>query len=259
MTEPFWEVHEGRGPFLLLVHGFLSSRSQWLSNLDELQQHCQPVVMELYGHGRSPSPNESEQYHASAYVEAKEAIRCELGTPQWYVCGYSLGAALTIRYALTFPERIFGHIFTNSASAFAEPDTVRSWTANGASSANKLRQGGVKAIERIPVHPRHARRLPRQIYNALVADSKLLDVDGGANTLEHTMPGLSVRHELHLNTRPALLICGRFETSFQSHREFAEKKMPHLTVRETDTGHAVNMQGAETFNAAVETFIQSTS
>ena len=73
------------------------------------------------------------------------------------------------------------------------------------------------------------------------------------------MPGLSVRRELHLNSRPALLVCGRFETGFQPHREFAEEKMPHLTVRETDTGHAVNMQGADIFNAAIETFVQSTS
>ena len=232
MPQPFWEVHAGEGPFLLLVHGFLSSRSQWLSNLEALQQHCQPVVMELYGHGRSPSPSEPESYHAAAYVEAMDNIRSKLGTTQWYVCGYSLGAALTIRYALTFPERVVGHIFTNSASAFAAPETIRSWTENGPTSANNLRHGGAKAIERIPVHPRHALRLPSRIYNALVADSKLLDVEGIANTLEHTMPGLSVRRELHRNSRPALLVCGRFETGFQPHREFAEKKMPHLTVRE---------------------------
>ncbi len=259
MTQPFWEVHQGEGPFLLLVHGFLSSRSQWLFNLKPLQRYCQPVVMELYGHGRSPSPSDPERYHPSAYIDAMEAIRSELGSKQWYVCGYSLGAALTIRYALTFPERVVGHIFTNSASAFAAPDTVRSWSKNGADSANRLRQGGVQAIERIPVHPRHARRLPSRIYDALVTDSKLLDVEGVAKTLEHTMPGLSVRHELHLNSRPTLLVCGRFETSFRPHREFAEKKMPHLTVQEADTGHAVNMQAADTFNAAIETFVQSTS
>lgn len=259
MTEPFWEVHEGDGPFLLMVHGFLSSRSQWLPNLNVLQRYCQPVVMELYGHGRSPSPEEPELYHAAAYVEAMDAIRSKLCTERWYVCGYSLGAALTIRYALTYPERVFGHIFTNSASAFAAADTVRSWAKNGTTSANRLRQGGAKAIERIPVHPQHARRLPKRIYDALVADSKLLDVEGIANTLEHTMPGLSVRHELHQNSRPALLVCGRFEAAFRPHREFAEKQMPSLTVREADTGHAVNMQGADTFNAAIQTFVQSNS
>ena len=170
-----------------------------------------------------------------------------------------MGSSLTIRYALTFPERIVGHIFTNSASAFAAPDTVRSWTENGADSANRLLQGRVKAIERIPVHPRHAPRLPSRIYDALVADSKLFNVEGIDKTLQHTMPGLSVRHQLHQNSRPTLLVCGRFESSFRPHREFAERKMPHLTVQEVDTGHAVNMQAAETFNKAVETFVQSTS
>ena len=30
------DVHDGNGPYLLLVHGMLSSRVQWMPNLDAL-------------------------------------------------------------------------------------------------------------------------------------------------------------------------------------------------------------------------------
>jgi len=36
MLLPYYEVREGKGPYVLLVHGFLSSRAQWLPNLDAL-------------------------------------------------------------------------------------------------------------------------------------------------------------------------------------------------------------------------------
>ena len=57
------DVHPGTGPFLLLVHGFLSGRSQWKLNLAALSEVVQPVVLELWGHGRSPSPEDVARYH----------------------------------------------------------------------------------------------------------------------------------------------------------------------------------------------------
>ena len=58
MRLPYYEVHPGEGPYALFVHGFLSSRAQWLPNLNQLSTVCRPVVVELFGHGRSTSPAE---------------------------------------------------------------------------------------------------------------------------------------------------------------------------------------------------------
>jgi pimeloyl-ACP methyl ester carboxylesterase len=44
------DVHAGNGPFLLLVHGFLSGRSQWGPNLEALSRVCRPVVGAEAGH-----------------------------------------------------------------------------------------------------------------------------------------------------------------------------------------------------------------
>ena len=40
------------------------------------------------------------------------------------VCGQSLGATLTLRYALDHPERVLAQVFTNSTSALADSDWV---------------------------------------------------------------------------------------------------------------------------------------
>src|SRR3954453_2438210 len=97
---PYVEVHDGDGPPALLVHGMLSSRAQWLLNLDALRSVCTPVVLELWGHGRSPTPEDPGAYAPEAYGETFDAIRRDLGVDRWFLIGQSLGAALTMRYAL---------------------------------------------------------------------------------------------------------------------------------------------------------------
>ena len=253
---PHWEVCEGDGPHVLFIHGFLSSRAQWQPNVDALAEVCRPVLLELYGHGRSPAPAAPERYSAQGYAAAIDSIREQLGAQSWFVCGYSLGAAISIRYALSFPDRVRGHIFTNSASAFAEPSLTDSWRRNARETAARVRHGGKGALEGMAVHPRRAKRLPPALYDALLADAELIDPEGIAKALEYTMPTASVRAELKNNAQPALLVCGRFEKRFAAHRAYAEEVMPALTIADVDSGHAVNMSAATAFNEAVSAFIR---
>ena len=119
------DVHDGDGPYLLLVHGMLSSRAQWMPNLAAFSQYSRPVVVELWGHGRSPTPEQPHHYTPDAYVAQFERLREELGAERWLICGQSLGASLTLRYVLTHPRRAIAHVFTNTNSALAEPADPR--------------------------------------------------------------------------------------------------------------------------------------
>lgn len=254
MPELYYEVHEGNGPPLLMVHGLLSSRAQWANNLEALRQVATPVVVEMFGHGRSPAPLDSACYLPGAYLQEFEAIRVALGCESWYLLGYSLGAGLTIRYALTFPERVLAHVCTNSNSAFLDTTTVT--PPDPEALVARFEREGHSAIDAIPVHPRFARRLPESIKTPLLEDAQLLDPGGVGRTIAYTNGHASIRDELHLNQRPALLVCGRYETRFQSKRDFAAANMPGLTVVDLEAGHAVNAEDSPGFNNAVTDFLR---
>ena len=117
--------HEGSGPPAVLVHGALGSRSYWRDNIDALRKVCQPIVVELWGHGRSPSPAGSDRYKPSGYAVEFEQIRKDLGVNRLWLIGQSMGAALVMHYAVTHSERVAGLIITNSASGFADPEEWR--------------------------------------------------------------------------------------------------------------------------------------
>jgi len=250
-----WKLHPGQGPYLLLVHGFLTSQAQWMLNLPALGKVCQPVTVELWGHGRSPSPEDPACYTPGHYLEQFEQIRIELDAKQWILLGYSLGAGLTIRYAMNHPERITRHLFTNSTSALAHKLQSAAWRKSSEQAAANILAGGQSAMQRIAVHPRHAHKLPEPVYEALIVDAELHQPLGIANTLRYTTPEVSVRYELAGNSKPALLLCGMREKRFQPHREFLQINMPNLKVAELPAGHGVNMEAHGDFDRAVVDFI----
>ena len=259
MAQLHVDVHDGRGPYALLVHGILSSRAQWAPNLDALKTVSRPVVVELLGHGRSPSPTGPGPYTPDGYVRAFEEIRRDLGAEHWFVVGQSLGAALTLRYALAHQERVVAQVFTNSSSALADDEWRRGVQATLPDLARRVEEGGRDLIARLPLHPARARHVPRDAHRALVADGDLIDPGGLARTFLHTVPDSSVRDRVAANRVRTLLVAGGREREFAPSRSHAEATMPHLEVVELDAGHAVNLQAAEAFDAAVTAFLAAAS
>lgn len=251
---PYYEVHGDTGPYLLLVHGMLSGRSQWLENIDALKQICRPVILELWGHGRSASPESSDLYRHSAYIDCFERIRDEIGINDWFVCGQSFGATLTFRYVVAYPERIKGHIFTNSVSAFGGVDSSAESQKIIHEQAALIDLHGRSILEQMSIHPKNARRLPEATRNALLRDADILNPGGIAHTLRHVADS-SVADILFQVTVPNLLVCGTREKAFAQGRKIAEERISNLDVVTADVGHAVNIQASDIFNKAVIEFI----
>ena len=247
----YYEVHGTQGPYLLLVHGLLSSRAQWIPNIDELSTFCRPVILELFGHGRSPSPKDPDDYAPDNYVREFERVRNELRVDRWFICGQSLGASMTLRYALHHPERIIAQVFTNSRSAL----TDESYEGMAKAIRESLNTEGRRIIDHFPVHPARSRRMPPDIKAAMVADADLIDVRGFGNTLMTTVALSSVRNMLDKTRVPTLMIVGRYDKAFAKLQAVAEECIPDLKVQEFEGGHAVNIDAAEGFNAAVRDFI----
>jgi len=249
------EVHDGTGPFLLLVHGMYASRATWLPNLDALSAVSRPVVVELWGHGRSPAPTEPRRHRPDAYIEELDRLREELGCDRWLVCGASLGAALTLRYALDHPDRVIAQVFTNTNSALADDDWRARVEPFVEQDAARLLARGRDALRNHPLVPRPSSRLPEPARSALIADAELHDPAGLASMLRHTVPASPVRDRVHATTVPSLLVVGEREDGFADARRFAEATIPHLEVVATPAGHAVNLEAADAFNAAVTAFV----
>lgn len=250
----YTEFHEGNGPALLLVHGIMSGRSHWMRNLPGLKQFTRPIVVELLGHGRSPSPEDIEAYHPDWYVEEFDRIRQLAGADRWYVCGQSLGAALTLRYSLAHPERVAAQAFTNTATAFSQRGWGEENRARMRAQLATMDPSDRSMIDNSPVNPVRNMRLPEEVRAALRADSDLHNPLGIARTSIGTVANGSLREVMATISVPTLMVVGRFEKAFEENRHYAERTIPGLSVVDLDAGHGVNLDQPEGFNEALRAF-----
>lgn len=240
------------GPAMLLVHGMLSSNSQWDTNRDVLGDRLHLVMVELIGHGRSPKSDNAEDYGPDRVLAEIDRIRADAGIERWWVCGQSLGAAVVLRYSLAFPHRVLGVIFTNSRAAFG----VRRGEARASNQSGSGRAPSTSPVTTrdLPIHPIHASRLPPAQKDKLVAAADAVDLSV-VRQLGRQMEGWRCVDDLAELHMPVLLVNGQWEKGFRPHVDEARAAIPHLEVVNLEGGHAINAEQPDGFNAAVLGFV----
>lgn len=241
---------------MLLLHGMLSSRFQWMPNLSALSARTRPIALELWGHGWSPTPASERDYSVEAYVEQSERVRRLSGASEVIMVGQSFGAGLAMHYAIEHPRRVRSLIVTNSISAFSSSSDDAGRLARER-MAKAIEEGGMDAIRALSMHPRYAKRLGPELKAQLVAAADAVDPVGVARSIRLTASQASVAGLLDRVTCPLLLINGQYETGFQKYRHIAVEAIPRCVVVDLPAGHAVNLEAAAAFDQAVLDFLST--
>lgn len=238
---------------MLFLHGFMSSNLQWEPNRETLAAELRLLLVEQPGHGRSPGPDDPAAYRADAVLTAIDRIRADRNIDRLWLVGQSLGGAIAIRYALTFPDRVAGVVFTNSRAVFGlvgkQGETYKPNDRPPEITRERVRE--------MPYHPRNAKRLPQELQAKMIeaADNMPLAV---FRYLRSGGPWESTE-DLDMLAVPTLLINGRFEKAFQPCVAQAEAAITDLEVVTLDGGHSVNIDQPDRFNQAVMDFVARTN
>ncbi|SDW24938.1 2-succinyl-6-hydroxy-2,4-cyclohexadiene-1-carboxylate synthase [Albimonas donghaensis] len=246
----------GAGPGLpvLAVHGFMSSRTQWMLNLPALVAARPVAVVELLGHGRSEAPEALSDYAPARYFETFETIRGLMGAPRWHLCGQSFGAAMTLRYQDAHPDVVAAQVFTNSTASFADPATPEA-AALARERAERIRAEGREGLSAHRSHPSGARRFPAAVKAAMLEDAARLDPHAMACAVELTIPGVAMRHRFRAIETPTLMVNGVWEKRFQPWAAWARTALPTLRSTDLEGGHSINVEQPAAFDAAVTQFL----
>ncbi len=249
-------VHDGDGPAALVVHGAMASRSYWADNLPALAEVCTPVVVELWGHGRSPSPAEPARYEPQAYAEEFERLRTGLGVERWYAIGQSLGSGLVLNYGLAHPDRVIAQVVTNSLSAFTPPERWAERRVSGQHAfLDSIRTRGLDAFRDHWINPGRSRRISEATRALLAVEFEEHDVDGVATSMSVTSDRVALGDRLADVAVPTMLTLGVDEERFLPLLDHA-RRIPGLEVVEVAAAHAVNAQNPDEWNAAVVDFLR---
>jgi len=97
-------VRAGKGPVLVLVHGFLSGYSYWHKQIESLSSHFEVIAMDLPGYG-----GETKQTGLANILDFASDILeklDKLGVTNFHLLGHSMGGMIAQEIALQAPDRV---------------------------------------------------------------------------------------------------------------------------------------------------------
>lgn len=119
-------LHQSKSslPYLLMLHGFMGNSHVFDPLMEELKSFCNPITIDLAGHGQTQSPTDPDFYTADRQVHQIMSIISRLNFENLYLYGYSMGGRLAFQI-LASHSKLFSAAFIESSHCGIQSDEER--------------------------------------------------------------------------------------------------------------------------------------
>ena len=257
------EAH-GTGLPVLFSCPLNTTCENWRPQVDPLvAQGFRVVLWDFRGHGRSDAPDDPAAYSMEQVLDdlgrvldwaapAAPAVPAVLG-------GLSFGGLASLHFALRAPARVRGLLLIDSGPGFKNPEAQQRWEAGVEKTASFLERKGMQAfVESRAAATTFGSRpeLPAaQAARRAIAAQQPVGLAHFARRVAALAP--PVIDELASIRIPALVIVGEHDAAYQRAAQVMQARLPLAeSVSIPGAGHIVNIEAAESFNAAVLGFLE---
>jgi len=272
-------VETGRGPLIILYHGFPSFWFAFFDQMEALKGQYRVVAVDGLGAGGSAKPTAEAPYRIDRLATQLDRLAQHLAPGERFtLVGHDWGAALAFAYAQAYPDRLHAVIGLSAPPYNLFLDLVARDTEQQARSGymQRFRALTLPAIAQGGLPD----RIWRQSYSGLVESGALTPeenelfgaalanpqaLNGGmnwyrANILPFDRIDANVRWPKD-NSKikvPALLIWGDQDRTFvdQAWSRFVDYAERPTLVKLPRVGHWATMEKPELANAAIRSFLQ---
>lgn len=258
-----WEVRaRGAGRPLLLLHGFTGRGTSWADHAPALARRFRLVLVDLPGHGRSVTAADSRRMTVERTADDLAAILARLGAVPAGVVGYSLGARVALRLAITHPATVEYLVLESPSAGIADPAERAARRAADEALADRIERDGIAAFvgewERNPVFATQA-HLPPAVAARQRSIRLLNDPHGLAASLRGA--GQGAMEPLHDRlagvTAPTLVITGALDAVGRPRAEAVARGIPGARLALVEgAGHTPHLERSSVFRRLVTAFLQ---
>ncbi len=247
--------HAGAGELLVLMHGIGGNRTNWTDQVATFSPHFQTVAWDARGYGLS------EDYDGPLDFAdfSRDLLRLldHFGACRAHLCGLSMGGRIAQDFYRLFPERVASLVLVATFPGFKRLDEAerRRFVAL---RLHPLTEGGKQPRD---IAPTVAATLigpeaDRRHFDRLVESMGVLHKESYIKTLQATTT-YEEALELETVTVPTLLIFGENDslTPPAVGRGMAARIAGSRFVEVPRSGHLINIEEAEIFNARVLEFL----
>ena len=243
----------GRGPHVVLIHGFLGSGKTFDPLSQHLAENFSVTTIDLPGFAGSydiPIPSTVEDL-SGMVVDTIQSI----GIDRCAILGHSLGAMISLEISLQRPKLLDKMAIYGGCPDGALTDRFESYDA----SIEKIRADGFEAAASNIVANWFQRGKDDPEYAKTLAAGSQTDADRAIAHIKTWDPWRR-RARLGRIETPTLIICGDADrATHPGHSIEMWQRIPDAQLAIVpDTGHAAHLECPAIFNAIVERFLLAT-
>ena len=231
----------GKGPAVVLIHGFLENTTMWNLIIPELSKRNRVIAIDLLGHGKSDCIGYT--HSMELFAETLEAVLKKVRIRKCVLVGHSLGGYVALAFAEKHPKRVKGLCLMNSTSNEDTADRKLLRTR-----ANKM------------VHKNFSNLVRMSFTNLFSEESRIVFKDQMKNALSEAMQtpiqgyiagqeGMKLRpnrnHVLAENSFKKLIIMGKKDAvlDYKTSLEEVEKtNSKHVVLPQGHMSHIENLE-----------------
>lgn len=110
-----YSIH-GKGPKILLIHGFLESNAIWEDVIEKYKNSFEIIAIDIPGHGES-STFDNDSYSMESYAFYIKQLLDVENIKSTYIIGHSLGGYIALAFLELFPNQVDGICLLHSSAS----------------------------------------------------------------------------------------------------------------------------------------------
>ena len=234
----------GRGPALLITHGFAASSHMFASVAEDLAKDHLVVTWDLRGHGRSDYRDDPAAYSVPLAVGDMVALLDAVGADSCVAMGHSLGGFLSLELYRTHPERVAGLILVDTGPGYRNDEGRAAWNRMAETYASNLTARG---LDGLPASDELRPEVHQSAVGLAHAALGMLRQED-ARVLE-SLPDIRV---------PTLVVVGERDEPFINGSGYMVNKIPGAVLAVIEgAGHAPPVSHTEEFLRQVRSFLSA--
>ena len=242
----------GKGPAVVLLHGFLENSTMWKDVVPELIETNRVVTIDLLGHGQTDCLGYVHSMEIMA--EAVHAVLKSLRLRKVIVVGHSMGGYVALALAEQHPKMMKGLCLMNSTS-YADDEERKQLRAR----ANKMVQNNFENMVRmsfINLFEEASRVLFKEEIELALTEALKTPVQGYIAGQE----GMRIRpnrsHVLEKNTFPSLYIVASEDPVIDAVSIKNEAEKVGAKIFGLDRGHMSHIENKELLSGGLVRYVR---
>jgi pimeloyl-ACP methyl ester carboxylesterase len=258
-VELYYEEH-GEGVPLVWTHEYAGDYRSWAPQVRALARRYRVITYSNRGYLPSGVPSDPAAYSQEQLVEDLRGLLDHLGIDRAHIGGLSMGGSVTLVFSLTYPERCRSAIVAGCGNGSDDPETFR---AQGERLITSIReQGMANFADTYARGPQRVQFLAKDPHGwAEFRDNLGEHSDEGSilvfdNVQRKRPPIYAFEEQMRRSTVPTLIVVGDEDEGCLLPGLFMKRNIrtAGLVVLPV-TGHTLNLEEPERFNALVLDFL----